>query len=518
MSVGDDILGFFRRTDRVDGDAPDRQEPPSPAPTPTSADSSLSSDDGIKGFAKKIRDTLKSDGHVVAGTVQMLVLDKLRQHFGDGWDEVAEKIHIIISNTIERALGSRDAYIRFQGQTYVIVFAGLKSDMAAMKAALIAEEITRRIFGEAVKEPVIQIGIAVIKDNAIAQVEKIDPQALIASMVTKATAAGNVIELASPDAAPQADPPPPGPSITATSEPPPLSRADAYGRTAAAGKSEPHFDWRTSRRGDGKEPENEWRPIRRHENDLEAIPDDMTFVYSPAWLVKGNVISAHTCVPARLDYSGRLVSGGQAMPSNCATPINFSLDVLALTKVVNDLAALNMRNKLTMVVLPVHYQTLDWGRHQNKFLRVAATLPHSTRKQLLIELMGVSDQTPSTKLAEAVAALRPLCRDLLIRTRLESPSFSLLRSVNVHAVGVDLTNIPLAEKEIFPYIERFNATARKMRLYTFAHGAHTRSLLSGAVASGFRYLDGSAIATSVMKPAPNRSWTVKNVYSSLLQP
>jgi hypothetical protein len=99
---------------------------------------------------------------------------------------------------------------------------------------------------------------------------------------------------------------------------------------------------------------------------------------------------------------------------------------------------------------------------------------------------------------------------------LESYALQNLQSLNIHAVGIDLTSVPLDEKEIFGHVETFNAAARKNHLCTFVHGTRSRSLLSGCVAAGFRYLDGSAVAASVMNPLPNKPWTAKDVYTNLI--
>jgi hypothetical protein len=205
------------------------------------------------------------------------------------------------------------------------------------------------------------------------------------------------------------------------------------------------------------------------------------------------------------------------MPTRSASVENFSLDLHSLTKVIDNLEDLEHQKRNAIVILPVHVHTLERSKYRDPYKDILTALPKSQRAKIVFELIGIDNTTPTINIGNAVSMLRPFAKDVMIRTKLNATNFADFHSLGVHAVGVDLSGVKMAEKEIYPQINTFNALAGKHNLCTFAHGIRTRSLTSGAAAAGFRYIDGGAIATPIMMPEPSRSWVARDVYSSLIE-
>jgi len=438
-------------------------------------------------FPKSLKAALTGASRHAVGTVQLLALGSIKAHFGDRWEEVAPKIHAVIRSVIGRAILPRDAFTCFQDQYYVIVFAGLKRQGAEVKTALIAQEILLRIFGDGKDAPSLRAGSIMVEDGKIVDCVLREPEEILTALAVSELESVTPVDLKPPEEAK-----------------PKAARQEPFGQDAPALR-----EMETAL----LKPEINWIPLREEEVD---IPADLRFIYAPAWLPLRRWIAAYSCRPARLDGDGCLLVGGKAMPEARPGPTNLKLDLVALRKVVRDLESMPEHARGAVIVLPMHLQTLSRPKLRAEFLAIAGNIHMELRQHLLLEIIGVTDATPPTTLMAGISALRPFCRDILVRTRLEARILRLLRGMQVKSVGVDLSNLPLQEAETFRRMNLFNTRARKTRLTTFAHGVPTRSLLSGAVGAGFRYLDGAAVALADLNPSPVRPWTAQDIYAPLL--
>ena len=451
-------------------------------------------------FAQRIKAQFKSQGEFLSGSVQMLGLSHLKKHFGDDWPHVSDKVHALIESTMSKRLDKADCYTVFEKNTYVIVFSNLSVSVASMKVALIAEEVSRRLFGDKPPKSLFKIGVAKVNGDSKIVFETLGSTELIANIASLHERECGFIEL----------------SVG-------LAEEESKDSSADRAAQRPHTDTKPSAQ------ESVWLPIRnakaeddnlyswktiRHQYEM---PADLMFVYWPAWLVNQEMIAAHTCVPARVADHGIVIVGGGAMPMRRASVENYSLDLHSLTKVIDNLNELECQQRQAIVILPVHVHTLEVSKYRDPYKDILTALPTSLREKIVFELIGIDHTTPTINIAHAVSMLRPFAKDIMIRTKLNATNFVDYQSLGVHAVGVDLSGIKMTEKEIYPQLNTFNARANKHNLITFTHGIRTRSLTSGAAAAGFRYIDGNAIATPIMMPEPSRSWRARDVYSTLME-
>lgn len=464
-------------------------------------------------FAQRVKSLFKSKGAFVAGSVQMLVLTHLQEHFGDRWPQVSKKIHALVQSILNSRLNPSDCYTVFGENTYVIVFSSLSTKAASMKVALIAEEVSRKLFGDNPPKDLLEIGVAKVGENSDFTVETLSSTDLVTQMSSLTGNKRHITEIDVPSSASGDKHNAP----TVKSEVPPGKSMETVSESR---------NWRKidSSQADA----NKWIPISPHRSDDRELyewtsintsfepPPDMMFVYRPAWLIKKDMIAAHTCVPARIDNNGIAITGGRAMPSRRANFDNASLDILSLNKVLSDFEELGQEGRQAFVILPVHVQTLESSKYREPYKQILDQISAERRDHIVFELMCANETIPQINIAQAISALKPFCRDLMVRTRLDARNFGEYYALGVHAVGVDFSGMTLPEKDLYAQLNAYSAKARAAHLCTFAHGISTRSLTSGAAAAGLRYVDGRAIATAVEKPAPNRAWTARDVYSSLV--
>lgn len=84
---------------------------------------------------------------VVAGKLQLVGLDRVRDHLGARWESVAERVFATAESVIRHKMDRRDTLSRGE-DGFLVCFAGLNAQEAAVKAATLSEEITRRLVGE----------------------------------------------------------------------------------------------------------------------------------------------------------------------------------------------------------------------------------------------------------------------------------------------------------------------------------------------------------------------------------
>lgn len=467
-------------------------------------------------FATRVRDLLQTDEHQVVGAFQFLTLAKTRDHFGKDWSRVAQKIFLVVDKIIEARLGPLDCYARIGETTYVVVFARMEKQAAAMKAALIANEISRKLFGEDTSS-FIQVGVAELDTEEATELSALAPAAMIKALAAKASAPINIA------------PAPEKPDAVASFSPGTARAAPSQGKGGGQPDEPDTIQADVSEQDDEKKPGSEtefdWRfddveveaaPEWKHIRETYEIPPDLFFAYMPAWLVRREMIAAHSCVPARIAQSGTVLTGADAIASRRRAADNFGLDFLGLMKARRDIERSLGTGTPAVIVLPVHFETISTPRFRNSYVSHAARLTKEMRRQLIIEITGMAGDIPPFTFAKIADTLRPFCRDMLVRVQLETRSFAFLQNVGIHSVGVDLGERPNSETQVFPFMESFNERAKKAGISTFVHGLKTRSSVSGAVAAGFRYLDGPIIAPPIEIPERSRPWNAKDVYISLI--
>jgi EAL domain-containing protein (putative c-di-GMP-specific phosphodiesterase class I) len=69
--------------------------------------------------------------------------------------------------------------------------------------------------------------------------------------------------------------------------------------------------------------------------------------------------------------------------------------------------------------------------------------------------------------------------------------------LGLHAVGVDLCDMNISDKQLSALLGLFVKRARKTQLKTYVHGIHTESRFSTSVCVGVDYLDGYALSSAV---------------------
>jgi GGDEF domain-containing protein len=83
-----------------------------------------------------------------AGKMSLFGLDDIKAELGDRWESMAERARLVAEQVISRRMAPNDVYAPFDEDSFLILFADLSEEQAAIKLTVIANEVHERLLGE----------------------------------------------------------------------------------------------------------------------------------------------------------------------------------------------------------------------------------------------------------------------------------------------------------------------------------------------------------------------------------
>lgn len=387
------------------------------------------------------------------GGLHLIGLQRIRDRLGGEWEDSYDKVIAIAERVIRRSLLPTDAFTLCHDTTFVLTFPTLNKAQAQIKCAVIGREIYGIVLGEGMRD-LADVRTAALDVDGQILVEEAKPLEVVTKMLQEAS-----IEWVD------------------------LRAHAAVTRLSDAGTV-----------------------------DVAADPlDGIDFGYQPIWNVRGNVLSAYLCLPLRQRPGASPLSGHAVLSAQADIPEIAYLDCAVLHHASEQLQALHRSGRKAVLSMPVHIQTFALTTTRSAFFAKCGNLAPEFRNFLVMELVGVSDAVPATRLYEAVGTLRTAARSVVVQTDINQRNLAPLRDAGVHAIGVDLRKVPGSGARKLKYMERFAEKAAKLGVRSFLNSVDTLSLATAAVSSGFHYLAGDAIAPMVAAPDRLRRFTAEDL-------
>jgi EAL domain-containing protein (putative c-di-GMP-specific phosphodiesterase class I) len=234
--------------------------------------------------------------------------------------------------------------------------------------------------------------------------------------------------------------------------------------------------------------------------------------FQPVWNVAKDFVTGYRWV-ARF-HKHKTTANDKAF-LNSTIELNFfkaCVDVTAMLRVPAVLRELIENASPAIMVVPVHFETLNQARFMSAFIDALTRVPQPFRQFLVCEIVGFPANVSRFRLRELLAYLRGRCRSVFVRTGLEVSCFDDLKKQGVIAVGISRDEYNCPEAEFMRYMNGFVAHAEKAGLQTYAADASTRSVLMGAIGAGFSYIDGEAVMKPLDEPAKIHRFELENIY------
>lgn len=463
------------------------------------------------------RAMLNMRNSLVSGQLKLLDLESIKDQFGPSWERKLDHVHMVCETVLKRHLGHRHFYYRASDTAYVIVFDMTDQTAAAAACRAISQEILTRLLGREAASRLITMEIS------LAEVfpEEVEANGGISAALNKQLAQA--------------------PAERVAAEP----AASVYGQdeeeaTRAARKAEPQFtpinlkkDERTglshfdlqrmldaSERGigswqaemaqeqTGKAPASKVDPVQRMkpiEIKVEGIGATSTgvqvaglrFTYSPIWSApKKAVISYHLNMTMR-DRAGRAIEPEDVFGGGEEVRLIRTIDRLVMKRGLADLARAFAANKKYIACIPVtSYSLLErWGT-PTIFDSLLQGLVNPLPQLLVLDVID-AQAMERLDLVRCATAAKGKCKYLLLRASLDQTNFSAFAHPMVRGIGGSLRDHAWSEKDAAKKLDAFVASASNAKLETFIFGIMSRSMAFAAIAAGFDYISGAAIAPDV---------------------
>jgi hypothetical protein len=400
-------------------------------------------------FERSLRSILARKQESAAGRMQFLGLADIQTRLGARWAELEPRVQKLAQQTIEKHLGENDIVARFDELTYVIVFAGLDKDAAAVKCAQVSEEIQRGLFGdEGVKPAHIRTLVGVADDQLV-----FEDRTLAECLAALATRGDGEA--------------PPGPAARG---------APAPARPAP-------------------------RPAAPPQDAAPASPKPYKFLYMPAWNARKEAVSAYRCLPARQTEQGLLL-GYRAVQGGPPTNPADNVDILALEHTLDIVPALLARDAQFLTLLSVHYDTLAAPKARQAYLEASERIATDIKRYMLVEIYGAPPSVPASRHTEFVAGLHAHFGNVLIRASLHGEHFQRGAGMSqFDGFTVGIHGEPGGLESLHWALHRFAHQAQSYHGTSCALEIDTPGALRAAIDAGFTYVDGPAVLAPVEAPA-----------------
>jgi len=301
-----------------------------------------------------------------AGQLQILGLEDLKKHLGDKWKKHYTTIHLAIHNIISTHLGPRDLSVLVGEDNYLIVFADADEKTAKQISHRIARAVRKALVGEKnsqlikVRTQVGKVQKTDINDLAFAPLE--EPENVSAS--------------------PSAD----------TTTPIPT---DGVSFKVA---------------------------IKKALNSLRSAQKPYEIGFYPIWNMQHEVLVGYAMAPFYRNGMGQTFHGHAVLHEGSSDAAYQRLDVNLLESKIKMAAELYQNSFTSLLLTQIHYRTLSSAAGRDEIMSTVREIPTFLQKTLMVEVVGIPENTPPSSVAKRAGSLSSFFRALTVQVpRLDYP-------------------------------------------------------------------------------------------------
>jgi hypothetical protein len=493
-------------------------------------------------FTLALKDLLQEDEGQFQTKLQIVSLVEFREAVGAKWAKLAEKVMLIAEGVIHRHIGQGNIFGR-QGQDFfVLLFRNVPPAEGRRRAVTIAQELGTRLVGDqftgfelplalaaevALEEgvnpdgslnyPVIHAAIGEMRSLMAEEAE--DRQGRTLHAVAARHDDGPILHSQLPGPLPVEDlrrhlqpsapvakepagvrrsmlpsaPPPPKPVVT---KPPIAAPAEVK-----AVKPADDPGWRTL------EVERHTATDPTAASGAPPLTGDavLSVLWRPTWVASGEVIGAYKAQIQRLDRPGQPpLEGSLAYPAG-GGPSAITLDRFTIAATVREMRATDAIANRSLIVVPMHWASVGSAQRLSVTAPLADLSEGMRSGRLIIDLFGVPDGIGPRDLADGVNAIRPLCRQVILRQPLSAMRAAIAADCGITMIGLDLAELRQAERtdddHLLEALAGFREVAERCRLPAYVWGARRRKVVVGAVLGGFAMVNGPGLMKELGRPA-----------------
>lgn len=433
-------------------------------------------------FEVSILDMVEESGSVVMGRVHMVNLRDLVVKRDKNTDEMLERARTIADGVISEHLDDGDVYSRGEDGAYYFLFPDMSEEAGALKCSVIVDQIARLLSAE---NPIFfKLDI----DNTVGTVDK---KNLDDAVPGKSRGKG------------AADPEEIRRRLLEAREKRQMENVIAS--VTPREDLPPDKDLSAVPENDTDEPEPDRPP-----------PEGMSVMYGSIWNVKTKLLAAYSCIVMVREADGSTMRFTLKQRAEHHRQTLLALDRYTQRKATARLRELLDSGERTLVVLPVHFMTVEQDTSSLLYRQGLSDLTDAERRHIVLELVDLPPGLPGIRINRTIRNLRRVARTVMARVPIDTTNLDSWQDTGVHAVGFDLGTYRIDQQALLPNLEKFAEEAEKHDLRKFIYGIDSISAGTMAIAAGFDYIEGDAVCPPVESLAHARPFDSEDLLAGLL--
>ncbi len=398
---------------------------------------------------------------VTSGRLQLIGLAKVKKRMGRRWAGMQQVIYEICEDTIKKYIVQGDLYIRFGEDSYMLLFGVASVREGELKAALIAEEIKRRLFEEeGIDDMAVSSQMSRIQSRDVGR-DKPFPQSIKIAFDRGAEC---------PQPANMSSAAAPVPPATT----PRAIEVEAYTETLNRSMS----------------------------LDLGVRMEEIPFRdvhYLPVWDQSKGRLIAHLCLAKGAEME-RPIDGHRAFYAGARRTERANMDLAVLARIIGWMKDNPEKLAGFGIICPVHYDTILGVEGEARYRALCQRVDERMKQYLLFMVLDLPPAVPWPSLTQVVSPLKTYGRVLCGQVPLSCPvDFEAMRLAGFDNVGIIM---PPSNINRRVDVSAFVIQAKKHLIHkTFVLGIDDPHVAADVAAAGVHYLGGKAIHVPICNPA-----------------
>ncbi|HEX6958820.1 MAG TPA: hypothetical protein VF194_12610 [Ferrovibrio sp.] len=414
----------------------------------------------VDDFSQQLNRLLLQQRSILSGNIHLVGLSKIRERLGDEWPRIADRAQDVAQKVIQRMCRPTDVYTRYDDLSFIIIFSDLTVDQAQLRCHEIGEEIGRRLLGENFAAEANDVSTGVFESDGSLVFSAVDKEELIQRLT--------------------------GSAANATTAEQPVAELEA---------GAPDFSFA--------------------QIDRAKALASMEVMYRPMWNLRHKVIANYFATVGAVNVFGDRLWDTALRREYEGVLSTAEFDIFIARRALRDMAANVAQGQKILLGWPIHFETLASRTGRLAYLDLCRTIPDAVRQLLVLELDGMPEGTPQSRLLEIIAVIKPFCRGQNVRVPWMFRNFGQMTGAGLNGVGFDLAATPRGDAERIRILNEFAAAAGKVGLRYYVHGLNTRAQALAALAAGYEWINGDAVNRLTDLPGKMARFNVEDLYRGL---
>jgi hypothetical protein len=446
----------------------------------------------------------KNSGLGVAGKVQVLQFDKLREELGAEWDKQRHRIEQAIRRVSQKYLGPQDLLRPFGECAFFMVFDSISVEEAEAKCALIRDEVEKEFAKDYNVAGKIQISTAVTDVSGEISLKEVGSIDEIFTRLKKANTekkqAAKAAKVSGPEKKAPIKPPVHTESVGDEDSP------DWKAFQAAAKKK--GF---SSTIGDMEGvPKEFWAKWRINAVDMDLVYSqflNVVFAYQPIWDVQKQALVGYLNIPVK-GKPPLMVFEDEVFNEDPEGMTALTLDMMRLERVMARLVGIKSK---TFLASGLHYESVASARFRKQILASCNEISEEARQNLMFEIVGLPAGIITSSVVDASRAVTRFTRGVAVRFQLNTTDFSELETAGVRWVGFSLKGLVMSEERMMDAMAKFIDKARGAGLQVYAKDIPSKNMAMAAVGFGVGYVFGRPLLPTPEMPKERLIYSVEQL-------